>query len=88
MGGYLTDSGKVIIQRTEMIAARLGQLEDAVFADRQDKNERQTRARLKRKRSALETATRIKQAGMIQKMSDVDSGVAAGQPKLVPPILR
>ena len=87
MGGYLTDSGKVIIPRTEMIAARLGQLEDEVFVDRADKNERQARSRRKRKLSAMETAARVKAAGMVQKMSDVAAGGAAGTTSLTPPIL-
>ena len=87
MGGYLTESGKVIIPRTEMIAARLGQLEDAVFADRQDKTERDQRNRKRRKMSAMETAARVKAAGMMQKMSDVDAGAAAGVAKMAPPIL-
>eukprot|EP01047_Picozoa_sp_COSAG01_P044102 COSAG01_NODE_3964_length_5490_cov_36.725283_1_plen_274_part_10 len=64
MGGYLTENGKVILGRTEMVALRLGQLEDAVFADRQDKNERQARNRQRRKRSEQAAAASIAQAGL------------------------
>lgn len=46
-GGYLTDSGDVALERVEMIMCDLGEVEDEIFRDRQQ-NEERMKARNKR----------------------------------------
>ncbi|KAI8367638.1 XRN 5'-3' exonuclease N-terminus-domain-containing protein [Radiomyces spectabilis] len=68
MGGYMTHNGEVDLQRVQILVTELGKMENQIFQDRRDKEERRSRNQKRRK---LETERRKAQ---------FEQGVPAGAP--------
>ncbi|KAI8331148.1 XRN 5'-3' exonuclease N-terminus-domain-containing protein [Chlamydoabsidia padenii] len=58
MGGYMTHNGQVDLKRVQILVTELGKMEDTIFSERRDKEERRKRNNKRRK---LENEKRQKQ---------------------------
>ena len=80
LGGYLTDSGDVSIERVIVILERLGRIEDKVFSDRkqrEDRNENFKRRREAEQSAANDRHESSKRARVEEQSSSVPAVVSA-----------
>ncbi|CAO3646971.1 unnamed protein product [Cunninghamella echinulata] len=61
MGGYMTYNGKVDLKRVQILVSELGKMEDAIFSERREKEERRKRNAKRRK---IENEQRLQEKGL------------------------